>query len=92
MERYNTRGGYGFTLETKELARKRANGRCEYSSCDRPNTGRINHLSGILEGKIKGTPKSWIRSLDNAVLQCELHEAVHDVEERSIIYLMQHSK
>lgn len=82
------RGGYGFSIKEKQEVRKRASGSCEHSSCPRPNTGRVNHLTGILEGKVKGMPKRWIRDAkENAVMQCEVHEIKHDLAEKeNIIY------
>lgn len=84
----NERDGYGFSLEDKQYARDRANGHCEFGNgtCNRKNSGRVNHLTGCYQGKLQGTPKEWVSNIrENSAMMCELHEAVHDREERLAI-------
>jgi hypothetical protein len=82
------RDGYGFSPEDKQYARDRANGHCEWGqgACDRPNTNRVNHLTGCFQGRVQGTPKEWVSDIrENSAMMCEPHEILHDKEERESI-------
>ncbi len=85
----NERRGYGFSLEDKQYARDRGNGHCEINNghdCPRPNTGRVNHLTGCFEGRMLGmSPKDVSDPTQNAVMLCKLHEGMHDIEEQKHI-------
>lgn len=76
------RNGYGFNNATKELIRQRAGNACEYPSCTRPNTGKINHLVGCFEGKLKGIDKKYISGTENGYMWCIPHEIIHDQREQ----------
>lgn len=81
----NERRGYGFSLEAKQYARDRANKTCEFGdgSCPRPNTNRVNHLTGCFEARLLGmNPKDISDPKQNAVMMCSLHEVMHDSIER----------
>ncbi len=81
----NLRRGYGFSLEDKQLVRDKANGHCLYGdgSCPNPNTGRVNHITGVFEAFLDRRDKRDISNpLMNATMECTLHEAVHDAQER----------
>lgn len=89
------RGGYGFTNEDKALIRDRADGRCDFgdNSCERPNNNTVHHLTGCYEGKLKGTPKEWVSDVEeNALMLCDLHTEMHDVEERRIVDIYEAEK
>lgn len=69
---------WGFTPEQRRYARDRANGTCEifYPDCQRPNTGKVNHIIGSYEGQKAGVPKSVVTDVkQNSYLGCELHIA-----------------
>jgi hypothetical protein len=84
----NERRGYGFSLEAKQYARDRANKHCLYGdgSCPRPNTNKVNHLTGCFEAFLKGADKRDISDpRQNAIMECSVHESVHDAQERLIV-------
>ena len=82
----NTREVYGFTHEAKRYVRDRANGHCEVNQgrdCNRPNTNRVNHITGICEAiRIGMRPEDVSNPKLNATMQCEVHERIHDEQER----------
>ena len=81
----NLRRGYGFTNEAKQYARDRGNKHCEFGdgTCPNPNTGRVNHITGAFEGFLDHrNPKDISDPRQNATMECRLHEAVHDAQER----------
>lgn len=79
------RRGFGFSLDAKKYVHNRAGNRCEYGGgeCPSPNTGRVNHITGAFEGFLKGANPQDIRNPDmNATMECNIHEQVHDAQER----------
>lgn len=81
----NNRDGYGFTNEAKAFVHKRANSSCEFPGdvCPRPNTGKINHITGVFEARLDFKDRRAISDPTmNAVMLCEPHEATHDAQER----------
>ena len=74
MEKYNSRGGYGFNYSDKEKVARRARNTCEHIDCLRPNNGITHHLEGIFIAKLEKKPKSVIRNPElNALKLCNLH-------------------
>ncbi len=74
-----------FSIEDKQYVRDRANGHCEYGngSCLRPNTNRVNHLTGCYEGQLVGMrPEDIANPKMNGTMDCDMHEAVHDAKEK----------
>lgn len=81
MER--KRRGYAFTTNEKSLVRKTFGGNCSFDDCTRPNTGRVNHITGVFEGRLKGVPRNVVNDYtQNATMECKLHEAMHDIQEQ----------
>ena len=88
MER---RKGYGFSNEDKADVRDRADGSCDFgdNSCERPNNNIVHHLTGCFEGRLKQAPKEWVSNAEeNALMLCDLHTEMHDVEERAIVHTL----
>ena len=81
MER---RHGMGFTPEDRKFAHQRAGDSCEFpAGCSRPNTGKVNHITGVFEAFLDHkTPESIHDVYMNAVLLCNTHEALHDAQEK----------
>jgi hypothetical protein len=95
------REAYRFSLEDRQYARDRANGFCEYGGfCPRPNTNRVNHITGIQEAiRIGMRPEDVRDPRQNATMECTLHEWIHDKQEvehlaslprRGVIYERKH--
>ena len=86
----------GFSNEDKQYVRDRANKHCEFGDgdCPRPNTNRVNHLTGCFQGRLQSTPEQWVNNVkENATMQCEPHERLHDVEEqRAIEQLLEYKR
>lgn len=80
----NLRGGYGFTQKDKQMVHQRAGKACEFPGfdCPEPNTGQVNHITGVAEGRMSGMPKSVVSDPElNAVMLCDSHELQHDLQE-----------
>lgn len=78
------REAYRFSLKDRQYARDLANGHCLYGhgSCPRPNTNRVNHITGIQEAMRIGMRPEDVRDpRQNATMECTLHEWIHDLQE-----------
>ncbi len=73
----------GFSVEQRHEARTRAQGNCEFEECERPNTGKVNHITGVFEAFLDHKTPSSIRDVTmNSALLCIPHELHHDAQER----------
>jgi hypothetical protein len=77
------RHGMAFSVEDKQSVRERAQGGCEFPpGCERPNTNKVNHLTGVFEAFLDNKDKRAIKDPNlNAVMLCEPHEVLHDAQE-----------
>lgn len=87
MEKRGGRAGYEFSLDTKRLARKRANGTCEFPGfdCKTPNNKHVGHLTGIADGRRRGVARESITSIDNTIVQCFKHDQFLDQQQSDLI-------
>lgn len=83
---------YGFSIDSKQFARERASGACEFpDKCPEPNTGRVNHLSGCGIADRLGLDPEPIKDPNlNAIMLCRPHEQDLDRQEAVILYELDH--
>ena len=78
------RRGYEFSEFTRQMALKRAKGKCEaldlvagrIQRCLSPHDGTVDHIFGIKLSQVLGADRFWIRSLANAQCLCDVHQQV----------------
>lgn len=83
----NNRAGYEFSHEQKEMARKKANGKCQFPAyeCPSPNNAHVGHLTGIADGRARGVCRASITSDDNMIVQCEKHDRYLDEQQATLL-------
>jgi hypothetical protein len=93
------RGGYAFTVDERINVRTNAQGKCEFpgEKCERQNTGIVNHLTGCYEARLDEKTKESISDPNlNAIMLCNLHSILHDIQENyqveNLIWEKQHKK
>jgi hypothetical protein len=75
-----------FTPKERDDVRERANGACEFPSCERPNNGIVHHITGCFEGMLKDVPEETIADVSmNSIMLCDLDTLRHDLEEKKNI-------
>jgi hypothetical protein len=88
MSERQHRRGAEFSRLTRQMALKRARGRCEYpQGCDRPHDGTLDHLTGCMLGRLLGMERTVLKSLDNAQFLCSYHNRLKTDQENYYIRL-----
>jgi len=77
------RAGWEFSPDQKINVRQRSGGFCEFpAGCDRPNTAKVNHITGIYEARLDHKDRRAMSNPDlNAIMLCDTHEVQHDSQE-----------
>ncbi len=84
------RKGYGFDSLTRQRAKERANGYCEWpDGCQNPHNGAVDHLTGIYLGRLLQIPAEDLTAIDNAQLLCNRHADIKYTQEQVFVRMIE---
>src|SRR5689334_14870922 len=88
--RTSLRKGYGFDHLTRQRAKERANGLCEWAQgCNHPHNGAVDHITGIYLGRKLGIPPEELTAIDNAQLLCDRHADIKYTQEQIFVRMIE---